>query len=69
VLLLSSFYSLTGYSGYFIIYRKFWIYIAALSIGINELIALKAGINEAVKHYNLPHLAAAYANLQLMKPV
>jgi hypothetical protein len=32
--------------------------IAALGIGINELIALKAGINEAVKHYNLPFVSA-----------
>jgi hypothetical protein len=32
--------------------------IAALGIGIDELIALKAGINQAVKHYNLPPLTA-----------
>jgi cell division septum initiation protein DivIVA len=32
--------------------------IAALHIGLDELIALKAGINEAVKHYNLPSLTA-----------
>ena len=32
--------------------------IAALGIGIDELIALKAGINQAVKLYNLPHLTA-----------
>ncbi len=32
--------------------------IAALGIGIDELIALKAAINQAVKLYNLPHLAA-----------
>jgi NUDIX domain len=32
--------------------------IAALGIGIDELIGLKAGINQAVKIYNLPPLAA-----------
>jgi hypothetical protein len=32
--------------------------IAALHIGIDELIALKTGINEAAKHYNLPPLTA-----------
>jgi len=32
--------------------------IAALGIGIDEPITLKAGINQAVKHYNLPPLAA-----------
>ncbi|MFL6456126.1 MAG: hypothetical protein ACJ71G_04055 [Nitrososphaeraceae archaeon] len=32
--------------------------IAALQIGIDELIALKVGINKAVRHYNLPPLAA-----------
>lgn len=32
--------------------------IAALGIDIHELIALKVGINEAEKHYNLPPLAA-----------
>jgi hypothetical protein len=29
-----------------------------LQIGVDELIALKAGINQAAKHYNLPPLAA-----------
>jgi hypothetical protein len=29
-----------------------------LQIGIDELIALKVGINEAAKHYNLPPLTA-----------
>jgi len=32
--------------------------IAALGIGIDELIALKSAINQAVKMYNLPPLAA-----------
>jgi hypothetical protein len=32
--------------------------IAALGIGIDELLAFKVGIYEAVKHYNLPPLAA-----------
>jgi hypothetical protein len=32
--------------------------IAALQIGIDELIALKVGISEAAKHYNLPPLIA-----------
>jgi LysM repeat protein len=32
--------------------------IAAFGIDIHELIALKVGINEAAKHYNLPPLAA-----------
>lgn len=32
--------------------------IAALGIGIDELIALKASINQAVKYYSLPALAA-----------
>jgi predicted nuclease with TOPRIM domain len=32
--------------------------IAALGIGIDELIALKSAINQAVKLYNLPPLAA-----------
>jgi hypothetical protein len=32
--------------------------IAALQIGIHELIALKVGINQAAKRYNLPPLAA-----------
>jgi hypothetical protein len=32
--------------------------IAALQIGIDELIALKAAMNQAVKLYNLPPLAA-----------
>jgi hypothetical protein len=31
--------------------------IAAWGIGITELLALKVGINQAAKHYNLPHLA------------
>jgi hypothetical protein len=32
--------------------------IAALQIGIDELIALKAGINQTAKYYKLPYLAA-----------
>jgi hypothetical protein len=32
--------------------------IAAWGIGIDELLALKVGINQAAKHYNLPPLAA-----------
>jgi hypothetical protein len=32
--------------------------IAALGIGIDELIALKVGIREAAKHYNLPFVSA-----------
>jgi hypothetical protein len=32
--------------------------IAALGIGIDELLALKVGINQAIKHYNLPPLTA-----------
>jgi len=32
--------------------------IAALGIGVDELIALKAAINQAIKLYNLPPLAA-----------
>jgi hypothetical protein len=32
--------------------------IAALAIGIDELLALKIGINQAARHYNLPPLAA-----------
>jgi hypothetical protein len=32
--------------------------IAALGIGIDELIALKVGINQAVKHYNLSFVSA-----------
>ena len=31
--------------------------IAAWGIGIDELLALKVGINQAAKHYNLPPLA------------
>jgi hypothetical protein len=33
--------------------------IAALGIGINELLALEIGIKEAAKYYNLPYLSAA----------
>ena len=33
--------------------------IAALGIGINELLAFKIGINEAAKYYNLPFASAA----------
>jgi len=32
--------------------------IAALGIGIDELLALKVGVYQATKHYNLPPLAA-----------
>ncbi|MFL6341754.1 MAG: hypothetical protein ACJ72U_09445 [Nitrososphaeraceae archaeon] len=32
--------------------------IAALQIGIDELISFKAGLNQAIKHCNLPPLAA-----------
>ena len=32
--------------------------IAVWGIGIDELLALKVGINQAAKHYNLPPLAA-----------
>jgi hypothetical protein len=32
--------------------------IAALQIGVDELIALKVGIKEAAKHYKLPPLTA-----------
>jgi hypothetical protein len=31
--------------------------IAALGIGINELLALKIGINQAAKYYNLPFVS------------
>jgi hypothetical protein len=40
--------------------------IAALQIGIDELIALKVGIIQAAKHYNLPPLATT---LQLIKKI
>jgi hypothetical protein len=40
--------------------------IAALQIGIDELIALKAGISEAAKLYNLPALTAT---LQLINDI
>jgi hypothetical protein len=40
--------------------------IAALQIGIDELIALKVGIKEAAKMYNLPFLAAT---LQLINDI
>jgi hypothetical protein len=40
--------------------------IAALGIGIDELIALKVGINQAAKVYNLPPLAAT---LQLINDI
>jgi hypothetical protein len=33
--------------------------IAALGIGINELLALEVGIKEAAKYYNLPYVSAA----------
>jgi hypothetical protein len=33
--------------------------IAALGIGINELLALEIGIKEAAKYYNLPYVSAA----------
>ena len=32
--------------------------IAALGIGINELLAFKVGINQAAKYYNLPFVDA-----------
>ncbi len=41
--------------------------IAALSIGIDELIALKAAINQAVKLYNLPPLAATLRLIEDIK--
>jgi hypothetical protein len=40
--------------------------IAALQIGIEELIAVKVGIREAAKLYNLPPLAAT---LQLINDI
>jgi DNA-binding transcriptional MerR regulator len=40
--------------------------IAAWGIGIDELLALKVGINQAAKHYNLPPLAAT---LQLIDDI
>jgi hypothetical protein len=40
--------------------------IAAWGIGIAELLALKVGINQAAKHYNLPPLAAT---LQLIEDI
>jgi hypothetical protein len=40
--------------------------IAAWSIGIDELLALKVGINQAANHYNLPPLAAT---LQLIEDI
>jgi hypothetical protein len=40
--------------------------IAALQIGIDELIALKVGIIQAAKHYNLPPLATT---LQLIDDI
>jgi hypothetical protein len=33
--------------------------IAALGVGINELLALEIGIKEAAKYYNLPYVSAA----------
>ena len=33
--------------------------IAALSIGINELLALEIGIKKAAKYYNLPYVSGA----------
>ena len=41
--------------------------IAALGTGIDELIALKAEINQAVKHYKLPPLAATLRLIDDMK--
>src|SRR4051812_20525250 len=41
--------------------------IAALGIGINELIAFKVAINEAAKHYNLPPLAATLRLIEDIK--
>jgi hypothetical protein len=41
--------------------------IAALQIGIDELIALKVAINEAAKHYNLPPLAATLRLIEDIK--
>jgi hypothetical protein len=41
--------------------------IAALGIGIDELIALKAAINQAVKLYNLPPLAATLRIIEDIK--
>jgi hypothetical protein len=40
--------------------------IAAWGVGIAELLALKVGINQAAKHYNLPPLAAT---LQLIEDI
>ena len=40
--------------------------IAALGIGINELLALEIGIKEAAKYYNLPYVSAA---MQLMEDI
>jgi hypothetical protein len=33
--------------------------IVALGIGLNELLALKIGIDQAAKHYNSPFVSAA----------
>ncbi len=41
--------------------------ISALGIGIDELIALKVGINEAAKHYNLPSLTATLRLIEDIK--
>jgi hypothetical protein len=43
--------------------------IAALGIDIDELIALKVGINEAVKHYNLPPLTATLRLINDIKKI
>jgi hypothetical protein len=41
--------------------------IAALQIGIDELIALKAAINEVAKHYRLPSLATTLVLIEDIK--
>jgi hypothetical protein len=41
--------------------------IAVLQIGIDELIALKVGINQAARHYNLPFFSAAVRLIEDIK--
>jgi hypothetical protein len=40
-----------------------------LGIGIDELLAFKVGINQAVKHYNLPPLAAILQLIENIKNI
>jgi hypothetical protein len=42
-------------------------YIAALQIGIDQLIALKVGIKQAAKMYNLPFVSATMCLMEDIK--